>query len=83
MNNIHNFVVTFNKNIRYLWLLSNKHFIMVTIIKRGISLETLNSILVKLAEKKKKGLNAKMFCGTLKLEEDSLNIQKKLRDEWK
>jgi hypothetical protein len=56
---------------------------MVTIIKRGSSLETLNSILVKLAEKKNKGLNAKMFCGTLKLEEDSLNIQKKLRDEWK
>ncbi|APF20166.1 hypothetical protein [Caldithrix abyssi] len=30
-----------------------------------------------------KGLDAKKYCGILKIEEDPLKIQKRLRDEWK
>ena len=29
-----------------------------------------------------KGVNTLKFCGILKLKEDPLEIQKKLRDEW-
>ena len=29
-----------------------------------------------------KGVDTKKFCGILKLKEDPLAIQKKLRDEW-
>ena len=30
-----------------------------------------------------KGLDAKKYCGILKIEDDPLKIQKRLRDEWK
>lgn len=30
-----------------------------------------------------KGLDTKKYCGKLKIEEDPLMIQKRLRDEWK
>lgn len=29
-----------------------------------------------------KGVDTKKFCGVIKLKEDALTIQKKLRDEW-
>jgi hypothetical protein len=29
-----------------------------------------------------KGVDTKKFCGVLKLKEDALAVQKKLRDEW-
>ena len=32
--------------------------------------------------KRKQGLDAYEYCGTLKLKEDALAIQKRLRDEW-
>ena len=30
-----------------------------------------------------KGLDAKKYCGKLKIEENPLKIQERLRDEWK
>jgi len=30
----------------------------------------------------KKGFDAKKFCGAIKVDEDALVIQKRLRDEW-
>lgn len=30
-----------------------------------------------------KGVDTKKYCGVLKLKEDPLTIQKKLRDEWR
>ncbi len=30
-----------------------------------------------------KGVDTKKYCGTLKLKEDPLAIQKRLRDEWR
>ena len=32
---------------------------------------------------KPEGINTLKYCGTIKLNEDALVIQKKLRDEWK
>ena len=57
---------------------------MVTVIKQGSTQEKIKELLIKLFEKKDaKGINAHKYCGVLKQEEDSLTIQKKLRDEWR
>lgn len=57
---------------------------MITIIKQGSTRELINALLAKLFEKKKtKGIDAYKYCGRLKLNEDPLTIQKKLRDEWR
>lgn len=56
---------------------------MVLIIKRGDSTEKVNKLLAKLQEEAgKKGVDTTKHCGTIKLKEDPLEIQRKLRDEW-
>mgnify|MGYP006201487983 CR=1 FL=1 len=55
---------------------------MIAIIKQGSSLESINKILKKLSEKKKKGIDAKKYCGVLFLTEDALATQNKMRNEW-
>ena len=55
---------------------------MVTIIKKGTILKNIRKAL-KGVEKKKKTLNAYKYCGTVKVSEDAILIQKKLRSEWK
>jgi len=55
---------------------------MVMTIKYGASKRSIMSLLKKLAEKPKKGINAKKYCGKVKLKLDALKIQKELRDEW-
>jgi len=37
---------------------------------------------VRHAEKQHKGLNAKKYCGKIKLKEDPLTYQRRIRDEW-
>lgn len=57
---------------------------MVTTIKRGASKEEIKAIFLKLGQKSsKKGFDAYKFCGTVKFFEDALDIQNKMRDEWK
>jgi len=57
---------------------------MITIIKQGSTQTMINELLGKLFNKKKsKGINTRKYCGVLKLKEDSLSIQKQLRDEWR
>ncbi len=57
---------------------------MITIIKQGSTQTIINELLMKLFEKKQtKGIDAKKYCGVLKLKEDALETQKQLRDEWK
>lgn len=53
---------------------------MVTIIKKGADKLTIKKALEKI--KNKKGLDAKKHCGVLNIDEDALEIQKRLRDEW-
>ena len=55
---------------------------MVTIIKKGYSLSKIRKAL-KNTEKNKKLFDASKYCGVIKINEDALKVQKKLRDEWK
>lgn len=54
---------------------------MVTIIKGSSSKEELNKQLKKAL--KTKGVDTKKYCGVLTLKEDPIEIQKRMRDEWK
>lgn len=56
---------------------------MIITIKQGSTARIINEILIQLFTKKKaKGLNAHAYCGVLKLNEEALDIQKDLRNEW-
>jgi len=54
---------------------------MVIIIKKGSSQKSINQALKKL--RTQKGLDAFKFCGSIRLHEDALSIQKKMREEWR
>ena len=54
---------------------------MVTVIKKGSSRLAIRQSLEKL--KHRKGFDAKKHSGVIKLKENPLTIQKKMRDEWK
>ena len=53
---------------------------MVSILKKGASKQDL--VALKARINKKPALDLRKFCGILKLQEDPLEIQKTLRDEW-
>jgi hypothetical protein len=56
---------------------------MVLILKKGASkkeMEQINRKLSRMSSRKK--LDAKKYCGVIKLKEDPLLIQKRLRNEW-
>lgn len=53
---------------------------MVLVLKKGATKKEMDSISKKLQNIK--GVNTKKYCGTIKLKEDPLAIQKKMRDEW-
>ena len=55
---------------------------MVTKLKKGATKKNIQNVWNKLADKSTEGLNAKKHNGVIKLTEDALFIQKKLRDEW-
>jgi hypothetical protein len=53
---------------------------MVLVLKTGADKKEMNAISEKL--RSSKGVDTKKYCGTIKLKEDPLAIQKKMRDEW-
>ncbi|HYG15851.1 MAG TPA: hypothetical protein VEC12_08870 [Bacteroidia bacterium] len=53
---------------------------MVIVINRNADKKAIEEALGKLQDRK--GFDAKKHCGVLKLEEDALEIQRRLRDEW-
>ncbi len=53
---------------------------MVLILKKGASKKEIQSIEKKLTLRKK--VDLKSYSGKIKLKEDSLTIQKRLRNEW-
>ena len=56
---------------------------MITVIKQGSTQSIINELLIKLFEKKTtKGIDTKKYCGILKMKEDAVKIQKRMRDEW-
>jgi hypothetical protein len=60
--------------------LGKRHNDMVTVIKKGSDRKEIEKALSKIKSKRK--FNAYKYCGTVKLKEDPLEIQKKMRDEW-
>lgn len=60
-----------------------KHGKMVTVLKQGENKKNMRKLLEDLRKnKERKGINAQKYCGTIKLKEDALSIQKRIRDEW-
>ncbi len=56
---------------------------MVLVLKKGASEKDVQLIKKKLQKKSHKaGVNVKKYSGKIKLKEDPMAIQKKLRDEW-
>jgi hypothetical protein len=55
---------------------------MVTVINRNSSLKQISEMIQKMFESHKDH-DAYKFCGSLKLKEKPLSIQKKMRNEWK
>ena len=56
---------------------------MVAILKQGASKKSIKSLLEKLSKRREtNGVDVRKYCGTIKLKEDALTIQKRLRDEW-
>jgi len=53
---------------------------MVLIMKNSKDISRVKDLLSKRQVKKK--FDAKKFCGALKVDEDALVIQRRLRDEW-
>jgi hypothetical protein len=54
---------------------------MVSILKKGASQQ--EQLAIKARLQQKPALDIRKFCGILKLQEDPLDIQKQLRNEWK
>jgi len=56
---------------------------MVAILKKGASKKSIRKLLDKIAKDlPSRGIDAQKYCGLIQLKEDSLIIQKRLRDEW-
>jgi hypothetical protein len=56
---------------------------MVTVLKQGSTKENIQLLLKKLDKKPNiRGLDAYKYCGRIGLIEDSLGIQKRMRNEW-
>jgi hypothetical protein len=57
---------------------------MVTVIKKDTASQTIKSLLEQGARQKpRKKIDIERYCGTIKLTEDPLLLQKKWRDDWK
>jgi hypothetical protein len=57
---------------------------MVILLKKNANEQDIAAIREKLKSlpHQKKGVDTKKYCGVIKLKEDPLLIQKKMRDEW-
>lgn len=64
------------KQILYLW------YEMVTTLKYGAEKDSLSKLLERLNKRTGRGVNVKKYSGKLKLDKDSLSVQKDLRNEW-
>lgn len=55
---------------------------MVLVLKKGAGKKEIAAIRKKLERRRAKGVATRKYLGTIKLKEDPLAIQKKMRDEW-
>jgi hypothetical protein len=56
--------------------------VMVLVLKQGASKKEIEALRKKLEKLPSKGVDTKKYCGVIKLKEDPMAIQKKMRDEW-
>ena len=68
--------------------MTNIPTIMVIVIKRGMTKKQIDAELAKLRNGRRKRNrrpvpDIRQFVGTIKLKEDPLTIQKRMRDEWR
>ncbi|MBN2637137.1 MAG: hypothetical protein JXR61_12775 [Prolixibacteraceae bacterium] len=56
----------------------------MTTISKGTNKKEIKLLLLQIDKKKssRKNIDLNKYCGTLKLQEDPVDIQKKWRDEW-
>jgi hypothetical protein len=54
---------------------------MVKVINKSMDKKAFDKTISQLHERKK--LDAYKFCGVIKLKEDPVSIQKKMRNEWR
>lgn len=55
---------------------------MVLVLKKDASKKEIDAIRKKINRLPNKGVDTKKYCGVIKLKEDPLEIQKKMRNEW-
>ncbi|WP_162923680.1 hypothetical protein [Arachidicoccus soli] len=55
---------------------------MVLVLKKGASRKDIDLLRKKLSKLPTKGVDTKKYCGVIKLKEDPLAIQQKMRNEW-
>lgn len=56
---------------------------MVLVLKKNAGKKDIEAIKEKLDKVLIAGVDTKKYCGVIKLREDPLSIQKKIRDEWR
>jgi hypothetical protein len=55
---------------------------MVLVLKKGASRKDIEALRRKLERRLSKGVDTKKYCGVIRLKEDPLEMQQKMRDEW-
>lgn len=55
---------------------------MVLVLKKGASRREIEALRRKLERRSAKGVDTKKYCGVIRLKEDPLQMQQKMRDEW-
>jgi hypothetical protein len=55
---------------------------MVNILKYGSGSDKIRILLKRLNKSANKGIDSEKYSGTIRLKEDPLKVQKKIRDEW-
>lgn len=56
---------------------------IVLVLKKGASKEDITLLRKQLKKVPRKGVDTKKYCGTIKLKDDPMAIQQKMRNEWK
>lgn len=63
--------------------MKTKNKAMVTVLRKGADKAEIEELMKKMTENPpRRGLDAYKYCGTVKIKEDGLRLQKQLRDEW-
>jgi hypothetical protein len=73
--------VTRTSNNRKIVFLLKEGLIMVKVINKSMDKKAFDKTISQLHQRKK--LDAHKFCGVIKLKEDPVSIQKKMRNEWR